>query len=153
FELEQFQSESPALNVSWKSELADRKACFESWNPDRVLVGGWFLPELRWTLDHCVSRRVPCLVMSDTPLNTGVSSTIANLFKGMYLGRRVDALMVPGEGGALNGQALGFERARQVRPLYCVGLARYREKKWDDAARFFLFGGRWSPEKNIPRLL
>src|SRR5262249_39070781 len=48
---------------------------------------------------------------------------------------------------------LGFDRARQVRPLYCVDLASYERKQWDDGARSFLFGGRWSPEKNIPRLL
>jgi glycosyltransferase involved in cell wall biosynthesis len=153
FELAQFESQSPALQVSWKKELADRQECFESWKPDRVLVGGWFLPELRWTLDQCLTRRIPCLCMSDTPLDTSLWTTIANLVKRAYLRRRCDALMVPGERAALNGEALGFERTRQVRPLYCVDLASYGEKKNDDGTRSFLFGGRWSPEKNIPRLL
>jgi len=153
FELAQFQSPSPALQVSWKSEMADRKAWFESWKPDRVLVGGWFLPELRWTLDQCMSRRIPCLAMSDTPLAPGLSSTMANLVKRIYLRRRCDALMVPGERAALNGEALGFDRLRQVRPLLCVDLASYAARKSEGGPKHFLFGGRWSPEKNLPRLL
>ena len=153
FELEQFQSQSPALQVVWNGALDDRQACFDSWKPDRVLVGGWFLPELRWTLDQCMTRRIPCLAMSDTPVDTALLARLANLVKRSYLRRRCDALMVPGERAALNGEALGFDRARQVRPLYCVNLASYAEKKWDGGARYFLFAGRWSPEKNIERLL
>jgi glycosyltransferase involved in cell wall biosynthesis len=153
FEIDQFQSESSALQVVWQGELADRQACLDSWKPDRILVGGWFLPELRWYLDQCRSRRIPCLGMSDTPLNTAIASRMANVVKRIYLRRRCDALMVPGERAALNGESLGFDRARQIRPLYCVDLTSYAEKKWDGGAKSFFFAGRWSPEKNIERLL
>lgn len=153
FELEQFRSPSASLQVVWSSVLADRTACFESWKPDRVLVGGWFLPELRWTLDQCMARKIPCLGMSDTPVDTAPLARLANVVKRFYLRRRCDALMVPGERAAMNGEALGFERARQVRPLYCVDLASYAAKTWDGGVRSFFFGGRWSPEKNIERLL
>jgi glycosyltransferase involved in cell wall biosynthesis len=141
--------------VEWWERNPTRSwsAYLREWRPSVALVGGWFLPELRECLNECYRRDIRCLMLSDTPIVSGKRDALRRAVKTIYLRRRCDAIMVPGERAALQAERLGFSRHRQLRPLYCIDLSLYGNDRSESDPPHFLFAGRWAAEKNVQCLL
>lgn len=125
--------------------------------PDVVVFAGWSHAPYVRLLDARALSGARFVMSADTAIRFDWRQRLAPLRIGGLL-RRVDAVLVPGDRGALVMRSWGVPSRKIARLLYAVdyagfaaaGAGRFAEGAWP---RRFLFAGRYVPEKALDVLV
>lgn len=138
----------------------------EESDPDVILIAGYYYPAMRaaarWALQHAKVS----ILFSDTQLVDKPRSLIKDMVKGWWIQHHYDAAFAAGERAVAYLMRMGVSRERiwtgydvVDNQVFAAGSAAVcletdaLRKRLGLPERYFLFVGRFSPEKNIPRLL
>lgn len=138
----------------------------EESDPHVVLIAGYYYAAMRAAARWATRNDRVSILFSDTQLTDKRRSTIKETMKGWWVRRHYDRAFVPGERATAYLTRLGFSRDRIWTGYYVVdnqtfaaGAAAARSEsdslrtRLGLPDRYFLFVGRFAPEKNLPRLL
>jgi glycosyltransferase involved in cell wall biosynthesis len=147
--------------------LADRVTRWlEDVDPQAVVITGYFFPAMRAAAQWARRRKRASIFMGDSQWVDRKRMALREWAKGWWVRRHYDAAFVAGERTAAYLMRMGFQRDRiwtgydvVENRRFANGAAAAREQ--GDSLRtrlglpdqYFLFVGRFAPEKNVIRLL
>jgi glycosyltransferase involved in cell wall biosynthesis len=153
-------------NVAPRALTARVTLWLEESDPHVVLIAGYYYAAMRAAARWAARNDRVSILFSDTQLTDKRRSMIKETMKGWWVRRYYDSAFVPGERATAYLTRLGFSRERIWTGYYVVdnqtfaaGAAAARSEsdslrtRLGLPDRYFLFVGRFAPEKNLPRLL
>ncbi|TKB90562.1 MAG: glycosyltransferase family 4 protein [Nitrospira sp.] len=159
----------PEKNVESLDSRAQAERVFQWLNaldPAAVVISGYFYSGMRAAARWTRQRKRLSIYIGDSQWGDRRRNPVKEWVKGWWARRHYDAAFAAGERAAAYLQKMGFPREKiwtgfdvVDNQVFSAGAAVARQ---DAAAlrgrlnlpeRFFLFVGRFSPEKNLPRLV
>ncbi|MBI3090849.1 MAG: glycosyltransferase family 4 protein [Candidatus Tectomicrobia bacterium] len=135
-------------------------------NPDAIVVAGYALRPMRAAARWAREQGRVCVLMSASHWRDQPRLILKEWFKSVWLRRTYDAAFVGGERAAAYLERLHFPRSRVWKGYdvvdndgFTVAAAKARTEgdrlrlKVGVPERYFLYVGRFTPVKNLPRLL
>lgn len=140
--------------------------CLTQINPAVIVVAGYSQPAMRVATHWARQHHTPTILLSDSQMLDHPRNLVKESLKGWWICRHFDAAFVAGASAAHYLSQLGFPRDRIWRSYdvvdnfhFAQGAATTRASA-DELRRqlglsnpYFLYVGRFSPEKNLFRLL
>jgi len=126
--------------------------------PDILVVAGWHIPAYRRLAKKLQSKCWRVMTM-DNPWAATVRQRVGTWIAPYYLRSIADVAWVPGERQAVFARKLGFQQGAILRGLYACDQAAFEAMHLQRLAegrpvpRFFLFAGRFSPQKGLDTLV
>jgi glycosyltransferase involved in cell wall biosynthesis len=145
------------LNDACRYDASFLKAQIDLFEPDVVVLSGWFNPAYRRLPRLAASAGRRFILTMDTPWRGTARQVLAPYLLQPFC-RRIDSVVVTGERSWQYARRLGFRERKIIRGLYGVDHAslsplldaRLQAGSWPQQ---FLFAGRYSPEKGLDLLL
>ena len=138
----------------------------DDFDPQAVVITGYYYPAMRAAAQWAQRRKRASIFMGDSQWVDRRRIVLREWAKGWWVRRHYDAAFVAGERTAAYLVRMGFSRDRiwtgydvVDNQTFAAGAADARSKadilrtNLGLPERYFLFVGRFAPEKNLPRLL
>ncbi len=135
---------------------AELLARLEAFSPDGILMSGWIDRDYLWLARIFKKRGVPIVAGSDASWQGTFRQRIATLVAERLLHTAIDVLWVAGERQRVFAQRLGFTGNRCMSGYYACDWDRFAmasSAREEQSAPFFLFVGRYHPNKGLADLL
>jgi glycosyltransferase involved in cell wall biosynthesis len=144
-----------------RHEFSDREIEKSVWEfaPDAILTSGWADKGYLKICRHLKKNSVPVIAGCDTQWTGSLRQQIAGMTAALHVRRAIDVLWVTGERQATLARALGFSGNSLWDGYYACDWSKFSSDKAPrptshaaDATPYFLFVGRYVPEKGIDTL-
>ena len=135
-------------------------------SPSVLVIAGYLYPAMRAAADWAKQRNIPTILLSDSQHLDRPRNFIKEQIKAIWLRRHYDAAFVAGASAAFYLSSLGFPLHKIWRGYDVVDNHYFNEQAQTIQSsreysrnllslpeKYFLFVGRFSPEKNLLRLL
>lgn len=131
--------------------ISDIKAEIEGFQPDVILVSGWFMPDYLEICKWFRKRGGLVVAYSDTQYYGRWKQRLGCLLSRWRLHPAIDVIWVAGERQRDYARRLGYTASHIWEPMLCCDVAYFSkfQKAQSERARSFLFVGRFVKDKGI----